>query len=99
MVRQWTHVLRQFTRLLAVSHIFYVNVNSDLGRLCLQRQFFTVQTAADREDLTDTVLGWVVHYTLCSLLPFTGPDALHHGRYGQKYSYALGSGSTCRFCW
>ena len=38
-------------------------------------------------------------FTLCSLSLFTGPDALHQGRYGQKYSYALGRCCTRRFCW
>ena len=37
----------------------------------------------------------ILHFTLCSLLPFTGPDALHHGRYGPD---VLGYGRSHARC-
>ena len=38
---------------------------------------------------------WFLPFTLCSLLPFTGPDALHHGRYGPD---VLGHGRSHARC-
>ena len=65
LVRQWIHVWRQSTRLWRVSHIFYVNVNSDPEgtswlSLSTETGIHSANCAADREDLTGTVLGLVV---------------------------------------
>ena len=65
LVRQWIHVWRQSTRLWRVSHFFYMYVNSDPEgtswlSLSTETGLHSANCAADREDLTDTVLGWVV---------------------------------------
>ena len=65
LVRQWIHVRRQSTRLWGVSHIFYVNVNSDPEvtswlSLSTETGIHSANCAADRGDLTGTVLGLVV---------------------------------------
>ena len=48
----------QSTRLWGVSHIFYVNVNS--LSLSTETGFLSGNCAADREDLTGTILGLIV---------------------------------------
>ena len=59
---------------------------SPYSALCLVQQWIQVHASYYG--------GWFALLPTCQ-----AHDALHHGRYGQKDSYAFGSCCTCRFCW
>ena len=93
-------------RIIEILQLQYTDKVIDVPVVPVQFPSAGVEKTAELPHCSRRALDKVVDMPVCAttsargvVLPFTGPDALHHGRYGQKYSYALGSGCTCRFCW
>ena len=94
---------------MAVSHIFFVNVNSDPeGTLSLSTEtgLHSANCAADREDLTGTVLGFaVMRPLLCSdrcrgsdSTEFRGDSAVTVRCCGSSTRSSLSEGGFAAFC-
>ena len=93
-------------RIIEILQLQYIDKVIDVPVVPVQFPSAGVEKTAELPHCSRRALDKVVGMPVCAttsargvVLPFTGPDALHHGRYGQKYSYALGSGCACRFCW
>ena len=78
LVRQWIHVPDQST-VAFVSISLFLHVVTRILRSILV--LFSVFAAKSTGKLDFLVLLVMTHFTPCSFLLFSGPDALHHGRY------------------
>ena len=104
LVRQWIHVWRQsmrlFGRISRSSRGGLWEMTSRLSpysALSLVRFWIHAlrQSAELVKDCACLSVVLVLIRTLCSLLPFTGPDALHHGRYGPEVLFMVVQPVVC----
>ena len=79
LVRFWIHALRQSTELVKDCACLFVVLVPVFTAVRIR-----VRIRRMGKDCACLSVVLVLIRTLCSLLPFTGPDALHHGRMDQR---------------